>query len=224
MVKKKGKTKNRPEKSRQINPYVNINWEKAAVLFQKHTIFQSTENKLPRVKDILSILAGVGGVGLMFAFPGAGAGIATLMLGNTSYSRWKGKKVFGQLVKQKYVEITYNGNGSITARITKRGLQRVLTYKLGEMKLRTEKKWDRKWRVVLFDIPEKYKRVRDEFRNRLIHLGLYLYQKSAYLSPYPCFDEVEFLRQLYGISFEVKYLLVEKIEDDKDLRTYFNLI
>jgi len=58
---------------------------------------------------------------------------------------------------------------------------------------------------------------------RLRQLGLYQLQKSVFVSPYPCFDEIEFLRELYGERLSVQYLLVEKLEDDDWLRDRFQL-
>ena len=73
------------------------------------------------------------------------------------------------------------------------------------------------------DFPEKYKGFREIFRMRIKQLGLCLLQESVYVSPYPCFDEIEFLRQLYKIPFQVRYIVASKIEDDGELRTQFGL-
>jgi CRISPR-associated endonuclease Cas2 len=75
----------------------------------------------------------------------------------------------------------------------------------------------------MFDVPNKYGKTRDVFRLRLEQLGLKKLQKSVYVSPYSCFQEVEFLRELYGIAITVQYLLVEQIEDDAFLKRQFNL-
>ena len=45
-----------------------------------------------------------------------------------------------------------------------------------------------------------------------------------YLSLHPCFEQIEFLRELYAVSFDVSYLLVEKIENDTYFRLYFELM
>lgn len=46
------------------------------------------------------------------------------------------------------------------------------------------KKWDGKWRVVVFDIPEIKRGVRDDFRWRLKKLGLALWQRSVWVTPF----------------------------------------
>jgi len=206
-----------------ISPYANIDWEKASLLFQKAANTQRSNSKYPQVKEVLRILAGVGNIGLIFAFPGAAPAIGNLVLGKNSYSPWRVKKIFDQLERQDYIEKKYAEDGKVTVKITQKGKVRALTYQLDNMKLIKPLKWDNKWRVVIFDIPDKYKRIRDIFRMRLVQLGLYQLQESVYVSAYKCFNEVEFLRQLYGVAFTVRYLLVDKIEDDELIRRHFDL-
>lgn len=205
------------------SPYTNIDWEKAAVFFTKNKEIVSKTSNLPSAKNILRILAGVGIVGAIFVFPGAAPALGSLYLGQKQYGRWQTRQVISQLGKRKYVETEYLKDGRVRVKITKTGLTKALTYELENMRLNIPKKWDGKWRVIIFDIPKKYNRIRDLFRMRLKQLGLYQLQESVYASPYPCFNEVEFLRELYGVSFTVQYLLVEKLEDDQNLRNHFEL-
>lgn len=213
----------RKHKIQKTNPYAHIDWEKAAVLFKRSKLASQTNKSLPPVREILRVLAAAGAVGLMFAFPGAAAGIAGLFPDERNYSRWGKRRTINRLVKQKYVKVVENSDGSTTIKITKGGMLRALTYQLDTLQLKKPKWWDRRWRVVIFDVPEKHRRLRDIFRMRLGQLGLYQLQESVYVSPYPCFNEIEFLRELYSVSFNVRYLLVEKIEDDASLRSHFEL-
>lgn len=204
--------------------YAKIDWEKTKELF-KQPYNSPKESKLfPTTREILHILAAAGAIGLTFAFPKAGAEIGRFLLCDDSYSDWRSNQIISQLRKQKYISIKYNQNGSVTTKITKNGMVRALTYQLDSMVLSKPKRWDKKWRVIIFDIPNKYKRVRDVFRLRLQQLELHQLQESVYISPYPCFDEIEFLRELYGVAFKVQYLLVDKIEDDRFLQNHFELV
>lgn len=214
---------NRKNKQKAGSPYTQIDWEKASLLFQRATKTQKSNSKYPQVKEVLRILAAVGGIGLVFVFPGAAAGISSLILGEDSYSSWRTRKIFNQLRYQKYISIKYGKDGQVTVKITQKGMVKALSYQLDTMKVDKPRRWDNKWRVVIFDIPDKHKRVRDIFRARLVQIGLHRLQESVYVSPYDCFREVEFLRQLYGVAFTVRYLLVEKIEDDRLLKQNFDL-
>lgn len=54
-------------------------------------------------------------------------------------------------------------------------------------------------------------------------MGFYMLQKSVWVHPYPCFDEIEFLRQVYNVGINVTYILAEKIENAEDLKDHFKL-
>lgn len=225
-VKKRGSDKKISTKKSVVSRskvYAQIDWEKASKLFQQVSSPSATQHAYPSVKELLHIVAKAGTIGLIFAFPGAAPVLSNLVLGKNSYSRWRTKQIVDQMEKRKLVSTKYNEDGSVTVTITKNGMSRALTYQLETMQLVKPKKWDRRWRLVIFDIPEKYKRVRDLFRMRLKQLGLYCLQESVYVSPFPCFKEIEFLRQLYAIVITVRYLLVEKIEDDEELKSFFEL-
>jgi hypothetical protein len=216
------------KKKTQRPLYASVDWEKAKQIFQTapETSLNSTlTESLKRipVKDILRVVAAVGIIGIIFTCPPAGAALGTLFLDGKPYRRWKVRSTLDQLVRQKYVSVKNHEDGSITVTITKQGMTRALTYQLNTMRLTVPKKWDKKWRVVMFDVPNRYGRTRDVFRKRLEQLGLRMVQKSVFISPYPCFKEVEFLRELYGIAITVQYLLVEKIEGDAQLKHQFNL-
>lgn len=53
------------------------------------------------------------------------------------------------------------------------------------------KPWDRKWRVVGFDIEEKRRTLRDSFRDVIYRHGFRMVQKSLYISPLPLEKEIE---------------------------------
>lgn len=74
--------------------------------------------------------------------------------------------------------------------------------------------WDRRWRVVIFDIPELNKKTREYLRRKLISLGFGRLQKSVYISPLDVLVDVkEYLRSLdlYGkvVVFEAKEVFVK---------------
>lgn len=203
--------------------YADINWEKAKILFQRPIQITQSRSRSLEVRDVLKVLAMAAGIGMVFILPGAAPALGSLILGKRSYNRWEVKRMLIRFKKQKYIRIEYLSDGRVRVNITKNGLNKALTYELESMQIKKPHLWDGKWRMVMFDIPNKYKRVRDIFRMRLKQLGLYQFQESVYAYPYQCFDEIEFLREIYGVAVTVKYLLIEKVEDDKFLRSYFNL-
>lgn len=47
-----------------------------------------------------------------------------------------------------------------------------------------KRKWDRKWRIVVFDIAEANKKIRDNLRAKLRELGFGMLQESVWINPY----------------------------------------
>lgn len=89
--------------------------------------------------------------------------------------------------------------------------------------IRKPEKWDGKWRIVIFDIPETKKSEREVFRNSLKNLGLANVQKSIWIHPYDCEDQVYHIAGNMFIKPYVRYIVAEKITGEKDLRQRFDL-
>lgn len=47
-----------------------------------------------------------------------------------------------------------------------------------------EKPWDKQWRIVIYDVPEKDRYKREKIRLALLKLGYGMFQKSIYISPF----------------------------------------
>jgi len=107
--------------------------------------------------------------------------------------------------------------------LTSKGNLEIIKYKI---RLKTEKvKWDGKWRAISWDVPEIARRDRDYLRGKLRWLGFKELQKSIWIFPYKVKDEVKELINLYkkDLSGDVRFFLIEEIEEDTDLKEYFNL-
>ena len=107
--------------------------------------------------------------------------------------------------------------------LTDEGGRRLRQLELQGYKLIRPKKWDGKWRVVIFDIPEKKRKVRDRIRNLFTSAGLYRLQDSVWVYPYDCEDIIGLLKTDFGVGKDVLYLIVDEIENDRHLREEFML-
>src|SRR3989344_9230322 len=97
-------------------------------------------------------------------------------------------------------------------------------WRRADFKLTKPKKWDRKWRIIIFDIPERKKKIRDEIRKILTAAGFQRLQDSVWVYPYDCEDIIGLLKMDYGISRDMLYIIADQIENDKYLRMDFDLI
>jgi len=94
---------------------------------------------------------------------------------------------------------------------------------IGELSVEKPWRWDGRWRLLTFDIPEKRKSARDELRSVLQTIGFVQVQKSVWAYPYDCRDAIELIRKKYQLTKEVRYFVVEDIEFDRELREQFEL-
>lgn len=178
----------------------------------------------PKVKDVLLLL----GVGTFLAasliMPGLPAVLKPLKdiqkkKAEKEWKRfnlWRLRQVVKRLEEQKVIEI----EGDIV-KITNKGKKRLLRYRLEEMQL--NKKFDGKWRLIIYDVSNFKKQQRDLFRSMLKRLNTYRLQESVCLTPFACEDEIEYLRQMFSISEEVQVLRVTGIENEQVYRDYFGV-
>ena len=96
-------------------------------------------------------------------------------------------------------------------------------WQFSDFKLQKPKRWDRKWRVIIFDIPEKKRNIRDQIRHLFNQSGLKRLQDSVWVYPYDCEDILTLLKVDLGVGKYVLYLIVDELENDKHLREDFGL-
>ena len=123
----------------------------------------------------------------------------------------------GGYIKKERVE------GKQTLCLTKKGIQEILKFKMRNKYL--EKSWDKKWRLIVFDIKEITRKDRDYLRRQLKWIGFQELQKSVWVFPYEIRDDLREFIKLCRFEFQgdVRFILADKIEPDLLLRKKFNL-
>ena len=132
------------------------------------------------------------------------------------------KQELRQLYRSKIIERKENSDGSYSMTLTEKGRLRILTYHFEKMRIKGEK-WDGKWRMVAFDIPEKLKSGRNALRNKIKELGFYEFQKSVWIYPYKCKDEIDFIIEHFGLRKYVRFGILESIDNEFHLKKIFKL-
>lgn len=127
------------------------------------------------------------------------------------------------LYKSKLVDQKNNKDGLTTFILSSEGRRVALSYNLEEMVI-SKHLWDNKWRIVIFDIPEKLKKVRDALRYHLKRLGFIELQHSVFVLPFQCRDEIEYLVEFYNMRRFVRYIEARYIDNELDLKHKFRLL
>ncbi|MBI5742605.1 MAG: CRISPR-associated endonuclease Cas2 [Candidatus Niyogibacteria bacterium] len=107
--------------------------------------------------------------------------------------------------------------------LTLKGEAALRRLELAEYKMRKPKRWDSRWRVLIFDIPEKRKKLRDQVRRTLIEIGFVRAQDSVWIYPYDCEDLIALLKADFRIGKDLLYLVVEQMEYDRPYKKLFGL-
>jgi len=128
-----------------------------------------------------------------------------------------------KLYRSRLIVRKENPDGSFSFILNERGKLRVLNYRFEEMILKQEE-WDEKWRLVIFDIPEKKKISRDALREKLKKLGFYELQKSVFIFPYECRDEIDFIIEFFELRPYVRIILATEIDNELHLKKVFKLV
>ena len=161
------------------------------------------------------VVAGIIGVGL----------VAPNVLGAMKKLGMLPKKRQGEFINVSRDRLIANGflkyvNGML--QITPNGEKYLLKETAYEsLNDKKNKKWDGKWRVLIFDIPEKKKAIRERIRYTLTDIGFMRLQDSVWIYPYDCEDLITLLKADLKIGKDVLYMIVEELEYDQPVQSYF---
>jgi len=176
------------------------------------------------VQQALLAAVALTGVVLVAAIaPNASAALAKLPSVKRAQLRYQYRTVLGRLAAQGHIAFEKR-EGKQYARITASG-RKALIFEQEKAKLANAKKkrWNERWRVIIFDIPERRRRTRDRLRNIMERTGFVRLQDSVWVFPYDCEDFIALLKAELKIGAAVLYMVVEHIENDKHLRAQFGL-
>ena len=139
------------------------------------------------------------------------------------YPKRKLSDTFYRLKKEGLIEIRKE-NHQIYIALTEKGRKKAGWMQIDSLKIKKPKKWDGKWRIVIFDISQLKKIYREALRGKLKELGFYPLQKSVWIYPFDCRAEIELLKDFFGLSEkEIRLIVAEDIGDDKPLLQLFKL-
>ena len=155
------------------------------------------------------------------------ASIGFALKADDRVQRRKIQNSFNYLKRHKYVAIKTFSKETTGSALTNKGrkrIKRVLLLRALESLAEQQKKWDRKWRIILFDIPAEERAKRNAFRAMIRRIGAVMLQKSVWVYPYECSEHISLLRQFFNLPEDALRLVeASAIGNDLALRKHFRL-
>ena len=133
------------------------------------------------------------------------------------------KRDIDALCRYNFISKTKKEDGSIKFFLTEKGRWRALKFQLEN--IRNKKvKWDGKWRMVAFDVPEKHRGGRDALRYKLKAVGFCELQKSVLVTPYDCEKEISELVKFFELGRYIRFGVLESLDNEERLKKFFKLV
>ena len=128
------------------------------------------------------------------------------------------RALLGYLRKSGLINYNANFNG---IKLTANGIKRAEKANLDNISIAKPSNWDNRWRLVFFDIPEKNKTARDALSRKLKDIGFLQLQKSVWIHPFPCREEIATITEQLQIRQYVTYIETSHIDSHDQLVKMF---
>ena len=170
-------------------------------------------------RSVLQLLLGVKDAEL----PSGHAGETFSAIFKTARQKTEFSNIFHKLKEKKLLDFKNKG-GQVRVSLTDAGRKAAEKIMFETIdRPRTQKVWDHKWRVVIFDIPERRRQARNALRLHLKRFGFLQIQASVWAYPFPCEDIVAIIKTYFELGDEVLFMTVETLEGDIYLKKKFKL-
>ncbi|MEK7139901.1 MAG: hypothetical protein AAB805_01095 [Patescibacteria group bacterium] len=177
-----------------------------------------TKNEV--IKITLTVLLAVGFITIALAAPNA-VQLFKYFKPKNARERERIKKSLTRLEKQGLIKQRGAMDGYFV--LTAEGKAKAMRYKIEETKIQKQKRWDRKWRLVMFDVPEEKKKARQAINFALKRIGCVHYQKSVFITPFPCEKEIDFIGETFNVREYIRIVIAESVEESGVFERKFGL-
>lgn len=180
-----------------------------------------------KTREILLSLAARSG---MFKLPGAGRFfykriIEELAEKDSPEEQAIKARRLKEIAERRLITIRDISGDGVEVSLTSEGKKLVKLYKIDDMKLPKPPKWDKKWRIITYDIPMKKQRASLALSHKFHQLGMFRLQKSIWIYPHDCKDDIDSICAIFGVNADnhVLYLTSEKIPRESEVRRHFGM-
>ena len=170
-----------------------------------------------------AVLGAISVAGILSVAAVAPGALRALKIFSSALSQKKKQSIersFARLVDRGYIGFEHQ-TGRV--RLTPKGERLAALFGEGTLAPKKPKRWDGKWRLLVFDIPEHRRGTRTRLRATLTRIGFKHLQDSVWVYPYPCEDFLVLLKADFRIGKDLLYVVADQLEYDAPLRSHFGL-
>ena len=175
---------------------------------------------------LMAVIGGVLGIGIaapgLLRVIGTGRGQRSRYLSREGFYRLR--RSFYQLQRQKLIGEVVDFNKKKKWRLTSAGMGALNTLLDRNKIIPIPRSWDKKWRLIFFDIPHVRKVARNAFRRELQAIGCYQFQKSVWIYPFPCSAEVLKITSRLDVKQYVEVCTVDDFSNPAVLSFFHTLL
>lgn len=132
-------------------------------------------------------------------------------------------RIIREFEEEHLVSIEEEEDGTRTVVLSEKGKTRAITFHIDTIVIPKPEQWNGEWYAVFFDIPEHLKKARGALRHKLYDLGFYHWQKSVFVYPYPCRDQIDFVVEFFNIRRYVRHATLTDVTNEIELLRHFQL-
>lgn len=132
-------------------------------------------------------------------------------------------RIVKEFRQERLIDFVEQKDGVTKIVITEKGKIRALKFNIDIIKISKPLRWDKKWRIIMFDIPEKRRAERNVLREKLKDIGFKEIQKSVFVHPYSCFDEINFITEYFQLRRFVRFGEMTNLSNEEELILKFKL-
>lgn len=163
------------------------------------------------VDSALNLIGLTGFAGISLVAPNAMQALS-LLLRKTATPPSDYARIMKELRRQKLIEIFINDNEVVLA-LSPAGAYRLAKNTVDEIQIPKLKNWDKKWRMVMFDIPVGKSTSRKYFTSHLGNLDFYMLQRSTWIHPHPCFEQIAEIAGFYNVMRYCSFIEISNLDD-----------
>lgn len=138
----------------------------------------------------------------------------------TKFNEKKFKLTLQQLKHRGLVAVNQNKK----LELTPKGLRSLNKYLIKNIYIQKPKSWDGLWRLALFDIPNDKRAARDGLRHCIKNMGFHQFQKSVWVCPYPCREEIEIVASFWDVNKYIEVIETNNLPNQDKIIKHFDLL